>query len=154
MRQKTSFRVLGRRGFRSLTLAAIAAVIALGAAPAARANNDFKNGFEDQLGRIAAFGAVNLGLHVLSGGYYPPVPVAVAPVAAPAYYGPAYYGPAYAPAYAPYYGPRTVVVKYPKHYYSGAYCDAHGGYDGRGYRGWQGDHGRGKPYRGGHGRGW
>jgi hypothetical protein len=114
MRQKTSNRAV-RRGLVAIAAAALTgATVLFGAAPA-RANNEFKNGFEDQLGRIAAVGAVNFGLSVLSGGYYPAYPVApavvpvpVAPVVVhPVYYGPAYYQPVYRPVY---YAPRPVVV--------------------------------------------
>jgi hypothetical protein len=88
-----------------------------GASPA-QARNEFKNGFEDQLGRIAAVGAVNFGLSVLSGGYYPAYPVApavaVAPAVVPVAVAPVYYyPPVYRPVYPVYYGPpRAVVVKH------------------------------------------
>ena len=135
MRQETSNRAV-RRGLGAIAAAALLGATALFGAPApARANNEFKNGFEDQLGRIAAVGAVNFGLSVLSGGYYPavypaPVAVPVAPVVVqPVYYTPppVYYRPVYHAAYPVYYGPRTVVVK---HKYK--------------------NHGRGR----GHGHGW
>src|SRR5262245_46846082 len=126
MRQKTSNRAV-RRGLVAIAAAALTGVTVLFGAPApARANNEFKNGFEDQLGRIAAVGAVNFGLSVLSGGYYPavvpaavPVPVAVpvAPVVVhPVYYPPppVYYRPAYRPVY--YAPPPVVVVKHGKPY--------------------------------------
>jgi hypothetical protein len=91
----------------------------LGASPA-QARNEFKNGFEDQLGRIAAVGAVHFGLSVLSGGYYPAYPVApavaVAPAVVPVPVAPVvhyYYPPVYRPVYPVYYGPpRAVVVKH------------------------------------------
>ena len=112
MRQKTSNRSV-RRGLVAIAAAALTGVTVFGAPAPARANNEFKNGFEDQLGRIAAVGAVNFGLSVLSGGYYPAVvpavvPVPVAPVVVhPVYYGPAYYPPVVRPVY---YAPRPVVV--------------------------------------------
>ena len=123
MRQKVSYRTV-RRGLVAIAAAALTGVTVLFGAPApARANNEFKNGFEDQLGRIAAVGAVNFGLSVLSGGYYPAypavVPVPVAPVVVhqpvyypppPVYYRPAYYRPVY---YAP---PPVVVVRHGKPY--------------------------------------
>ena len=54
MRQETSNRAIQTRGFGS-AVAALAGAVALIAAGPARANNDFQNGFEDQLGRIAAY---------------------------------------------------------------------------------------------------
>ena len=123
MRQVTSDQSIQHRSFGFIALAALAGAVALIAAGPARANNDFQNGFEDQLGRIAAYGAVNLGLQILSGGYYPAVvPVPVAPVA--------YYGPSYGPYYRPYYGPRNVVVKYPKAYRHGNYWGPRNAYYG------------------------
>jgi hypothetical protein len=87
MRQEKTQRQIRTRGIQ--IAAALAAAVALFAAGPAQARNEFQNGFEDQLGRIAAVGAVNLGLHVLSGGaYYGPPAVAYYPP--PAYYG---YGP-------------------------------------------------------------
>ena len=56
----------GRRGGWPLAAAAIGAFLLVGttAAPA-QADSNFERGFEDQLGRIFAFEAVNLGKHVL-----------------------------------------------------------------------------------------
>jgi len=147
MRQETSNRAIQNQGFGLIALAALAGAVALLAAGPARANNEFQNGFEDQLGRIAAYGAVNLGLQLLTGGYYPVVvPVPVAPVVQASYYG---------PRYAPYYGPRrVVVVNYPKAHRHGKYCNARNGYHGQQYGYRDDDRGHGKSYRGGHGRGW
>jgi hypothetical protein len=104
MRQNTSYRVV-RRGLGALAAAALVGGATLFGASPAHARNEFKNGFEDQLGRIAAVGAVNFGLSVLGGGYYPAVvPVPVAPVV---YAPPVYYRPVYRPVY---YAPRPVVV--------------------------------------------
>ena len=81
MRQEMIHRPIRKRGIG--VLAALAAAAAMVAAGPAQARNEFQNGFEDQLGRIAAVGAVNLGLSILTGGYYPaavvPVPVRVKP---------------------------------------------------------------------------
>jgi hypothetical protein len=98
MRQETSNRTNRRRGFGGLAVAALAAGVALLSAGPAQARNDFQNGFEDQLGRIAAHGAVSLGLHVLAGGGYygPPPPFR-------------YYPPGYAYGYAYRYPVRHVV---------------------------------------------
>lgn len=139
MRQETSDQAIQERNFGFIALAALAAAAALLAAGSARANNDFQNGFEDELGRIVAHTAVGAGVQILTGGYYPAV-VPVAPVVHATYYRPHYapnYGPRYAPyyppRYAPYYGPRkVVVVKHPK---------AH-------------RHHKQRYARGGHGRGW
>lgn len=121
MRQKTSNRAV-RRGLVAIAAAGlVGSAVLFGAAPA-RANNEFKNGFEDQLGRIAAVGAVNFGLSVLSGGYYPAYPAVVPVPVAPVYYTPppVYYRPVYHVAYPVYYGPRTVVVKHKyKNYHRG-----------------------------------
>ena len=68
MRIQTSSRA---RGLAIACAVAIAGVGVVGAAPA-QAENDFANGFEDQLGRIAAHQVVNLGAFILSGGYYHP----------------------------------------------------------------------------------
>jgi len=117
MRQEKTQRQIRTRGIG--IAAALAAAALLVAAGPAQARNEFKNGFEDQLGRIAAVGAVNFGLSVLSGGYYPaypavvPVPVAPVVVHRPVYYAPAYYRPVY-PAY---YAPRPVVVVKHKYKY-------------------------------------
>jgi len=143
MRQETSNQAIQNRNFGLVALAALAGAVALLAAGPARANNEFQNGFEDQLGRIAAYGAVNLGLQVLTGGYYPAVvPV---PVVQASYYG---------PHYAPYYGPRKVVVKYPKGHRHDRYCNARGGYHGQPYGYRDDDRGHGKSHRGGRGRSW
>ena len=159
MRQETSNRAIQTRGFGAMAVAVLAGVVALIAAGPARANNEFQNGFEDQLGRIAAYGAVNVGLQILTGGYYPAVvPV---PVVQANYYG---------PRYAPYYGPRKGVVKYPKWHRHGRSCAPSHGYYGNQYgynQGsryndrWDNDYdddrghrGHGKKNRGGHGRGW
>jgi hypothetical protein len=129
MRQKTSNRAV-RRGVAAIAAAALAgSAVLFGAPEPARANNEFKNGFEDQLGRIAAVGAVNFGLSVLSGGYYPAVvPVPVAPVV---YYSPppVYYRPVYHAAYPVYYGPRTVVVKHKYKHYRHSRGRGHGDHD-------------------------
>lgn len=62
-----------------MLLAAVAAVGLLGA-KSAEAKNDFANGFEDQLGRIAAYEAVSFGKFVLSGGtHYGARPVLYSP---------------------------------------------------------------------------
>jgi hypothetical protein len=45
-----------------------AVVLGLAATAPAAADSNFERGFEDQLGRIAAVEAVNLGKHVLLGG--------------------------------------------------------------------------------------
>lgn len=64
MRKKTSG---SRRGFAIACVVAVTTLGLVGAAPA-RAENDFANGFEDQLGRIVAHQAVSLGFLLLSGG--------------------------------------------------------------------------------------
>jgi hypothetical protein len=123
MRQEISNRRIRARGIGAL--AVLAAAVALIAAGPAQARNEFKNGFEDQLGRIAAVGAVNLGLHVLSGGaYYGPPAVA--------YYPPP---PVYRYSYSRPYPVRHVVVHKHKH---GRSC-GHRYYRGRW---WDDDHGR------------
>jgi hypothetical protein len=129
MRQNTSYRVV-RRGLGALAAAALVAGATLFGASPAHARNEFKNGFEDQLGRIAAVGAVNFGLSVLSGGYYPVAPAVVpVPVAPVVYAPPVYYRPVYHPVHPAYYGPRHVVVKHKhvKHY-------RHGKHRGHGHR--------------------
>ena len=66
-----------------LLAAACVAVIGIGAAQPAHASNDFRNGFEDQLGRLFAFEAFRLGQGILAQALAGP-PVAVG-------YGDAYY---------------------------------------------------------------
>jgi hypothetical protein len=57
----------------------IGAFLLVGAAPtSARADSNFERGFEDQMGRILAYEAVNLGKHILVRGVLQPHP---------AYYG-------------------------------------------------------------------
>ncbi|HVN40249.1 MAG TPA: hypothetical protein VMW19_18970 [Myxococcota bacterium] len=112
---------------------AIAVVAIAGVARTARADSHFENGFEDQLGRILAFEAVQAGKAVLFHGaavpvpppapayYAPPVPVPVAvPVAVPVVVPRPYYAPVYAVR-----APRPVVY-YHGHghgYYHGHHCD-------------------------------
>jgi hypothetical protein len=106
VRQEISISSDGQRPLLALSLVLVACAIVMLSARSAQANNDFQNGFEDQLGRIAANSVVAFGASVLSGGYYPVV-------AAPVYYAPAvYYAPpvVYAPAY--YAPPRRVKVKH------------------------------------------
>jgi len=134
MRQETSNRAIQTRGFGVLTVAALAAAVTLLSAGPARARNDFQNGFEDQLGRIAAYGAVNLGLHVLAGGGYygPPPPLR-------------YYPPGYAHGYAYRYPVRHVV----RHKY--VHGHKHGSNRGHHYDRWDDDdddgRGRGRGHR-------
>jgi hypothetical protein len=128
MRQATSNRTTQGRGIAPLAAAALTAAVSLTIAAPASARNDFQNGFEDQLGRIAAHAAVDVGLQVLHGGYYPVVPVPVAP--------PVYYAPSYASNYGyghgDYYnGPRKLVVKYPKHRHHYQHDRHYRGYDDR-----------------------
>ena len=100
MRQKNSKWAIGGRGFVAIAVAGVVGTLGIITAGTARANNEFQNAFEDQLGRIAAYQAVAFGARVLSGAYYPvavPVP----------YYAPAVvYAPpvVYAPSYGNYYG--------------------------------------------------
>jgi len=149
MRQETSKLVGPARALRVFAAAlALAAVVAGGAAPA-RANNDFQNGFEDQLGRIAAYSVTALGVRILTGGYYPavaysPPPVYVAP---PVYYAPppVYYAPpvVYAPRPVHYYGgPKKLKVRQVVYYPDRR---GHGDWDHgpRGGHGWN-DRGRGR----------
>lgn len=72
MSRSISSRTGGARGCRT-ALAGVALVSGalLFAASPAQARNDFKNGFQDQLGRIAAFEVVRAGKYVLFGGYAP-----------------------------------------------------------------------------------
>lgn len=67
MRSKSSE---SRHGLAIACAVAVATLGLVGAAPA-RAENDFANGFEDQLGRIVAHQAVGLGFLLLSGGLQP-----------------------------------------------------------------------------------
>lgn len=124
MRQNTSYRGL-RRGFGALAAAALVGGATLFGAAPAQARNEFKNGFEDQLGRIAAVGAVNVGLSVLSGGYYPAYPAVVpVPVAPVVHYAPPVY---YRPVYPVYYGPpHAVVVKHKHHRHHKHWRRGHG----------------------------
>ncbi len=66
MQSNRDVRKTGRWGGCPLAAAAIAAFLLAGttAAPA-QADSNFEHGFEDQLGRILAFEAVNLGKHLL-----------------------------------------------------------------------------------------
>ena len=66
MQSNRDVRKTGRWGMWPLAAAAIGAFLLVGttAAPA-QAGSGFEHGFEDQLGRIFAFEAVNLGKHVL-----------------------------------------------------------------------------------------
>jgi len=143
MRQAISEQVIGARSWVALAVAlVVGAVSVIGAAPA-RANNEFQNAFEDQLGRIAAYQAVAFGVGVLTGAYYP----VVAPVP---YYAPVVYAPSYGPSYGSYYGrPHKVkvrqVVYYPGRPYNRGYDRAPRYYEGGGHS----SHGRGH----GHGRG-
>lgn len=124
MRQEKSYRPIRKWGIGGV--AALAAAVAMIAAGPAQARNEFENGFEDQLGRIAAVGAVNLGLHVLTGGaYYGPPPVA--------YYPPP---PVYNYGYSRPYPVRHVVVhKYKHKHKHGRSC----GHRGHGYDRWDDD---------------
>jgi len=147
MRQKKSKRAIGARGFVALAGALVVGAIAVIGAGPARANNEFQNAFEDQLGRIAAYQAVAFGARVLAGAYYPVVAPVVVPVR--------YYAPPviYAPSYGSYYGrPHKVKVRQVV-YYQGRPRNAgydraayHGHYEGGGHP----SHGHG--YR--NGRGW
>jgi hypothetical protein len=66
MQSNRDVRKTGRWGMWPLAAAAIGAFILVGTAPApAQAGSGFEHGFEDQLGRIFAFEAVNLGKHML-----------------------------------------------------------------------------------------
>lgn len=48
-----------------VAVAAIGAFLLVGSAAPAKADSNFSRGFEDQMGRILAYEAVNLGKHVL-----------------------------------------------------------------------------------------
>lgn len=149
MRQETSKWAGGGRGCLALAMAVVAGAISLIGAGPARANNDFQNGFEDELGRIVATQAAAFGAHVLAGAAYPVA-------AAVAYYPPV---PVYAPVvYAPSYGPRHAGYGYSKRpkrlkirqvvYYQGQPCnDRYDRYD-HAPRG--GRHGRGGQHSHGH----
>jgi hypothetical protein len=122
---------MGQRGLPFLA-AVSAAGMFLGAAPEARAGDEFEDAFKDELGRIAAYEAVGVGRgvlsHILLGG--PPV-----------YYTDGPYYP-----YYPYY------LYYPTHRPHYYYYDYHGHHY-RGHRGWH--HGHHRPHwRGHHGHGW
>ncbi len=66
MQSNRDVRKTGRWGGWPLAAAAIGAFLLAGATAApAQADSNFEHGFEDQLGRIFAFEAVNLGKHVL-----------------------------------------------------------------------------------------
>jgi hypothetical protein len=127
MRQETSRRASGGRGFLVLAVAVAVGAVAVTRAEPARANNDFQNGFEDQLGRIAAYQVAALGVRVLSGAY---PPVVVAPVVVPVVVGVPYYAPpvVYVPSYGGYYygHPHKLKVRQVV-YYPGRPCNA--GYD-------------------------
>jgi hypothetical protein len=74
-----------------------------GAPAPARADSNFERGFEDQMGRILAYEAVNLGKHILVRGVLHPYPAVYYPAPAVVHPGPAvYYGgnPSY--GYQPY----------------------------------------------------
>jgi hypothetical protein len=62
-----------RRALGPLTLAALGAFLWVGASAApARADSNFERGFEDQMGRIMAYEAVNLGKAILFQGVVHP----------------------------------------------------------------------------------
>jgi hypothetical protein len=144
MGQAISKRASGGRRFLALAVAVAVSAVAVTSAKPASANHDFQNGFEDQLGRLAAYQVAALGVWVL-GGAYPPV---AAPVVVPAPY---YAAPVvYAPSYGGYYygHPHNVRMREVV-YYPARPC--HEGYDrAPGYaRG--GKHPHSHAYRGGRG---
>ena len=121
------------RGARRIAGFVLAAALLAGFAAPARADGDFENAFERQLGRILAFEAVAVSKALLFPGavaypapaYYPvpvaqPVPVPV-PVAVP-YPAPAYY---------------AVPVAHPVVYYGGKHYGKHRGH---GRHGWHRGH--------------
>jgi hypothetical protein len=66
-------RLARRAGWPVAVTAFIGAFVLLAAAPApARADSNFERGFEDQMGRILAYEAVNLGKHILVRGVLHP----------------------------------------------------------------------------------
>jgi hypothetical protein len=107
MRQATLQRTRFHRSFAALALAVVGAAALFAAVPA-RADNDFRNGFEDELGRVAAHAVVGAGVQIAFGG-----PVGYG-------YAPAYYRPVVRPVY---YRPVPVVrvVPVPVHRH-GFYC--------------------------------
>ncbi len=157
---------------------ALGAALLMGAS--ARADGDFENGFEDQMGRILAFEAVQAAKAVLFYGAPVPVPVA-APYAAAGYYAPVveypvpvatvvagqfwqpWYGSSHSHRGGHYYQPRHHYQqpRHTGHHRHDRHC-GHGGSQGgweRGHRyGYRDDH-RGYGYRHrddddrGHGRG-
>lgn len=155
--QNSIVRGSGRSSWRVAGLA-LGAALLMGAS--ARADGDFENGFEDQMGRLLAFEAVQAAKAVLF--YGAPVPVAVpAPYVAPTYYPPVveYSAPTVVVGWSswwPWYSaPRGHDHGHHHRHYApprphrhDRYC-GHGGYDrGRSYGGYRGDHrGGGYGYR-------
>lgn len=123
MRQENSKRISGGRGFLALALATFACALAVSHAEPARANNDFQNGFEDQLGRIVATQVFAIGAQAVTGAYVPVVAPAVYYAPPPVYYAPVVYAPAYyGPRYGGYYGrPHKLKVRQVVHYRGGSY---------------------------------
>jgi hypothetical protein len=113
----------------------VGAFLLLQAAPA-RADSNFERGFEDQMGRILAYEAVNLGKHILVRGVIQPYPAYPAYPAYPVYPAPAvYYGG------HPGYGYQPYVSYGDDHRHGGGYRedrwrrhDHDRGYWGRGHR--------------------
>jgi hypothetical protein len=127
---------------------ALGAALLMGAS--ARADGDFENGFEDQLGRILAFEAVQAAKAVLF--YGAPVPVAVPiPYVAPSYYAPTVvvgssWWPWYSAPRGHDHGHRHHYTP-PRHHRHDRYCGhggSHGGFDRGRSHGSRGD------YRGDH----
>lgn len=84
MRNRRTFG--SRRGIGApLALAAIGAFVWMGMAAPARADSNFERGFEDQMGRILAYEAVNLGKHILFEGVVHPATYGHTPAHGPGY---------------------------------------------------------------------
>ena len=75
MESKRKLRHSRRRAVWPLVLATVGAFVLVGTtATPAQADSNFERGFEDQMGRILAYEAVNLGKHVLFQGVFQPYP--------------------------------------------------------------------------------
>ena len=115
---------------RYLALASALVLVSLTPGAARAGDHYFQNGFNDEIGRIAAHAAVGVVSGLL---YGPPPPVVYAP--APVVYAPPVY---YAPPPPP---PVYVVPVY------GYAYPVYGGYPYRGYWGGRGPHGHGYGHR-------
>ncbi len=73
MESRENLRHSRRRAVWPLVLATVGAFVLVGtSARPAQADSNFERGFEDQMGRILAYEAVNLGKHVLFQGVFQP----------------------------------------------------------------------------------